>query len=66
VTPRRLSPPASPLTRSLACLALGHCDSDRSPCTLTDGELIRELVETVQVLNQQVALLLDPEIEQGD
>jgi hypothetical protein len=42
--------PVTPLTRELACLALGHADSDRTPCTATDEELMRELTEEVQRL----------------
>lgn len=56
---------ATELTRELACLALGHLDSDRTACTASDEELMRELVEELQALHQQVdALLGAPEVRQ--
>lgn len=56
-------------TRELACLALGHDDSDAVACPETDDDLMRHLVEEVQRLRVAAGIveetLVDRQEQEG-
>lgn len=53
-------------TRALACLALGHDDTDMPRCPSSDEDLVRQLVEEVQRLRVAAGVVEETEVDRQE